>query len=229
MTSYHEHNERSKTPRLVAELLGGKDVALVSDAGTPLLSDPGYRLVRLCRETGISVIPIPGASAAVAALSVSGLLTNRFVFAGFLPRRPTACREELRRLALLDLTLVLYLSPHNLRSALRRIVEILGNRKAFLIREMTKVFEEAQYGALQEILEALEDRSPRGEYTLVIEAASAVPPAPVADLPGYVRELMRERSLSQKEAIKAAAQELGLTRREVYRQVTTAASRRRGR
>ena len=169
-TSYHEHNERAKAARLVADLDSGKDLALVSDAGTPLLSDPGYRLVRLCQEKKIPVIPIPGPSAAVAALSVSGLPTHRFAFAGFLPRRASACRKELRRLASQDMTLIFYLSPHGLQSTLRRIVEILGNREAFLIREMTKVYETAHFGPLEEILAALGDGSPRGEYTLVVAA-----------------------------------------------------------
>ena len=168
-TSYHEHNERSKAPKLVAELKSGKDVALVSDAGTPLLSDPGYRLVQSCRLEKISVIPIPGPSAAVAALSVAGLPTDRFLFAGFLPSRRAAAKKELARLSSLEMTLVFYVSPHRLQGTLRQMLEVLGNRNAFLIREMTKIYESGCHGTLQEILETVQSRSPRGEYTLVVQ------------------------------------------------------------
>lgn len=170
-TSYHEHNERNKAAKLVAELKSGKNVALVSDAGTPLLSDPGYRLVQACRQEKLSVVPIPGPSAAVAALSVAGLPTDRFVFIGFLPPRKAACRKQLESLSSLNMTLVFYLSPHRLRPTLLQIREVFGNRNAFLIREMTKIYESGCFGRLEEILETVRSRSARGEYTLVVEGA----------------------------------------------------------
>lgn len=166
-TSYHEHNEVAKAAELLAQLQQGKSIALVSDAGTPLISDPGFRLVRLCHQQKIPVVPIPGPSAAVAALSICGLPTDRFFFAGFLPRRAAACRKELERLAPLDATLVFYLSPHALLVTLKSIADILGNRHAFLIREMTKVYETSYSGSLLSIIEEVEKTSARGEYTLV--------------------------------------------------------------
>lgn len=220
-TSYHEHNEEQKAAELVSRLKEGKRVALVSDAGTPLVSDPGYRLVKNCREERIPVVPIPGPSAAVAALSVSGLPTDRFFFAGFLPRRAGAARQELERLAPLDATLVFYLSPHGLLSTLQRVAAALGNRTAFLMREMTKVYETSYYGTLEGIMQALHKTAPRGEYTLIVEGipSAGVGERETPNILEYVKELMETRNLSRKEAIKAAARELGLPKRDVYKAV----------
>lgn len=220
-TSYHEHNEATRAPQLAEKLRLGKKVALVADAGTPLLSDPGFRLVKLCREEGIAVTPIPGPSAAVAALSVSGLPTDRFLFVGFLPRRTRAREEELKKLASLPLTLVFYLSPHQLAATLRTLVLHLGPRPAFLVREMTKLHETHYQGSLAEILRGIEKAEPRGEYTLVVAGRQAAPLPSCADPAAYVEALMKARGLSRKEALKAAARELQLSKRDLYRKVYT--------
>lgn len=222
MTSYHEHNEETRSRELVELLEEGKRIALVSDAGTPLVSDPGYRLVRSCREQGISVFTIPGPAAAVAALSISGLPTDRFFFAGFLPRRSGAQKAELKEMAGYRASIVFYVSPHGLQTTLTNIREILGNRQAFLVREMTKIHETAYTGTLEEIAAAIEAEPPRGEYTLVVEGQrQREPQGPRPDVVSYVFGLMHRHGLTQKEAIKRAAQDLGLPRREVYDEVVS--------
>ena len=220
-TSYHEHNQEKKASELMGKLMGGQRVALVCDAGTPLVSDPGYRLVQMCREEGVPVVPIPGPSAAIAALSVSGLPSDRFLFAGFLPRRAKAQRDQLKQLAPVKATLIFYLSPYGLSSTLARIQEVLGNRRAFLIREMTKVHETSYCGSLQEISRELENEPIRGEYTLVVDRASTKGPSTgQMDVTAYVAGLVASRGVNQKDAIKAAARELGLSKRQVYKLVT---------
>ena len=228
-TSYHEHNEDAKAPVLITRLQEGKRVALVSDAGTPLLSDPGHRLVHACRENEIPVYPVPGPSAATAALSVSGLPAHRFLFIGFLPRGAGLRREVLEKFAQEESTLLIYLSPHGLLPTLKRIVGILGNRRAFLIREMTKLHETHYFGRLKEVLTALEQERPRGEYTLVLEGHTSEQDEVSfrIDAAAYVLGLIEARGLTQKEAIKQATQELDLSRREIYNQVVGAKSRRR--
>jgi len=201
----------------------GRHIALVSDAGTPLVSDPGYRLVYACREEKIAVYPVPGPSAAMAALSVSGLPADRCLFVGFLPRRTAPQRQQLTTLAQEESTLVIYLSPHGLVPTLKRILETLGDRRAFLAREMTKLHETHYFGQLGEILETVAQETPRGEYTLVIQRTprGGHPVPSEVDVPTYVHGLMETRGLSQKEAIKVAAKELGLPKREVYGKMLT--------
>ncbi|MFB3903660.1 MAG: 16S rRNA (cytidine(1402)-2'-O)-methyltransferase [Acidobacteriota bacterium] len=216
--SYHEHNETRRAPEILRRLLAGEQIALVSDAGTPLVSDPGYRLVALCRQEGLAVVPVPGPSAVTAALSVSGLPTDRFLFLGFPPKRAAALREFLSEAASVAATLVFYVGPHDLVSFLRTVIGQLGNRDAFLIREMTKVFETAYSGPASEVLRQVESEQPKGEYTLVIEPGEAPPPSgtePV-DVVAYVTGLMQTRGLSQRDAIRTAAEDLGLPRRGVY-------------
>lgn len=217
-TSYHEHNEETKTPHLLRLLEKGKNIALVSDAGTPLLSDPGYRLVLGCRDRGISVYPVPGPAAVTAALSVSGLPTDRFVFVGFLPRRTAQRRSRLQEIFQFDATLLFYLSPHGLAATLKQILEVLGNRRAFLIREMTKIHESHHFGTLREILETIQGSPSRGEYTLVVEGqpAKGTPTIPL-DILAYVAGLIQLHGITQKEAIRRAAHELGIPKRQVYR------------
>ena len=229
-TSYHEHNEDAKAPALMIQLQEGKRIALVSDAGTPLLSDPGYRLVQACRENEIPVYPVPGPSAATAALSVSGLPAHRFLFIGFLPRRAALQRAMLEQVSQQESTLLFYISPHGLLPTLKRIVEILGNRRAFLIREMTKLHETHYFGRLKEVLTTLEQEPARGEYTLVLEGQTSQEDPVTSQLDGaaYVAGLIETRGLTQKEAIKQATQELGLSRREIYNQVEAGKARRRG-
>lgn len=216
-TSYHEHNEETKTPHLLNLLEQGKHMALVSDAGTPLLSDPGYRLVLGCRDRGISVYPVPGPAAVTAALSVSGLPTDRFFFVGFLPRRAGPCQSRLQEISQFDATLLFYLSPHRLVPTLKHILKVLGNRRAFLIREMTKIHESHHFGTLREILETAKGSPSRGEYTLAVEGQPARGTSTISlDILAYVTGLIQLHGLTQKEAIRRAAQELGIPKRQVY-------------
>src|SRR5271154_7509289 len=175
LISYHEHNEITRAPEIVIELEQGAKVALVSDAGTPAISDPGYRLVSLCLRHGIQVVPIPGASALVAALAASGMPIEQFVFAGFLPARPTERRKKLRDLAAEARTLALYEAPHRLLDTLEDALEILGNRPAVIAREVTKLYEEFLRGHIEDLIEAVRKKSPRGEITLLIGPADGRP------------------------------------------------------
>ena len=215
--SYHEHNENSQARILLKRLRRGRNVALISNAGTPLVSDPGYRLVNVCRKHLIPVSPIPGPSAAIAALSVSGLPTDRFLFAGFLPRQTGSMRRELKALKALKATLILYVAPHRLASTLEMAREVLGDRRACLAREMTKIHESFYLGSLSEIRSRAGSR-PKGEYTLVVEGAASEPPAASnLDLEAYVEGLIRVRDLTRTQAVRSTARALGLRRREVYR------------
>jgi len=174
LTSYHDAAERRKAPQLVAELAAGKNLALVSDAGTPLVSDPGYRLVRGALDAGISVVPIPGASAATALLSVSGFATDRFVFEGFLPQRAGRRRRRLEALSTEPRTIVVYESPHHIERALGEIEDILGDREIVVGRELTKVFEEILRGRVSTVRASIAAKPPRGEYTLIVAGADGV-------------------------------------------------------
>lgn len=218
--SYHEHNEARRTPELIARLLTGISLALVSDAGMPLVSDPGFTLVRAAIERGIRVVPIPGPSAAVAALAVSGLPTEPFYFAGFLPAKAAERRRLLEKLAALDCTLILFEAPHRIGDTLTDVEAALPGRSVVLARELTKIHEEFLRGTAASIRAELEARGPvRGEITLLI----GPPPAPVpqtAPDPLRIRERVRElerSGLARMEAIKAVARAEGLPKREVYR------------
>jgi 16S rRNA (cytidine1402-2'-O)-methyltransferase len=168
LVSYHDAVERRKAPELVEQLRGGRKLALVSDAGTPLVSDPGYRLVRGALDAGIAVVPIPGASAATALLSVCGFATDRFVFEGFLPERPGRRRRRLEELREEPRTIVLYESPHHVERALAEIEEVLGDREVVVGRELTKLFEEIFRGSVSAVRRMLAEKPPRGEYTIVV-------------------------------------------------------------
>jgi len=233
--SYFEHNERSRTGRILEELRSGRSVALVCDAGTPGISDPGYRLVRAARQAGIPVLPVPGPSAAVAALSVSGLPTDRFLFVGFLPSRAGARRRALQDLAAVPWTLVIFESPVRILDTLSAAIETLGDREAFLCREATKVHEEYVGGRLSGLRENLDAREGdvRGEIVLVVEGASADGPAA---RPSDSRETGEGESAealfirlsaegrTRRQAVKEVARRLGLPAREVYRRVLEAKS-----
>jgi 16S rRNA (cytidine1402-2'-O)-methyltransferase len=220
-TSYFEHNERWKGEKILALLRDGRDVALVSDAGTPGISDPGYRLVRDARGAGLSVVPVPGPSAAIAALSVSGLPTDRFLFVGFLPARAGARRKALDELRLAQETLVFYESPVRLLEALDDIRVALGDRDAFLCREATKLHEEYLPGRLSALQAALSGRSGiRGEVVLVVTGASEETAPTDAETPeALFARLVSEGGLTRREAVKEVARRLGLPAREVYRRV----------
>jgi len=220
--SLHEHNEESRSRQLVDQMLEGREVALVSDAGTPLLSDPGYRLVRSCRESGLKVLPIPGPFAGAAAVSVSGLPTDRILFLGFLTRKSGPAKKILEEAASVHATLVIYLSPHRLLQTLRQIESYLGNRPAFLIREMTKIFETGYVGTLSEIREQISGKALKGEFTLVVAGPGEEPEDQEdsdrkIDAGAYVRGLMETRGISSREAIRLAFEQLGGSKKEIYR------------
>jgi 16S rRNA (cytidine1402-2'-O)-methyltransferase len=217
-TSYFEHNERWKGEKILVALRSGRDVALVSDAGTPGLSDPGYRLVRDARAEGIAVVPIPGPSAAVAALSVSGLPTDRFLFVGFLPARAAARRKALEALLSVRETIVFYESPVRVVDALADMAQVLGDREAFLCREATKMHEEYRRGTLSALREALASRATvKGEFVIVVSGA-ADDPRPSESVEVLYARLTAEGK-TRREAVKETARLLGLPAREVYRRV----------
>jgi 16S rRNA (cytidine1402-2'-O)-methyltransferase len=217
-TSYFEHNERWKGEKILEALRAGRDVALVSDAGTPGVSDPGYRLVRDARSEGLRVIPVPGPSAAIAALSVSGLPTDRFLFVGFLPPKAAARGRALEDLAASRETLVFYESPVRVVASLTEMAQALGNRDAFLCREATKLHEEYRRGSLTELREDLAARSSvKGEFVIVVSGASARPMSSES-LESLFSRLTAEGK-TRREAVKETARLLGLPAREVYRRV----------
>ena len=218
LTSYHDHNKEEKAPVLVARMLEGKSVALVSDAGTPGISDPGYFLINLAIDQKIPVVPIPGATAAIAALSVSGMPTDRFIFEGFLPAKHLARQKRLQALVKEERTIIFYEAPHKIIRAVEDMLEILGDRHAVVTRELTKIHEEAIRGTLSQILKRLHEGSIKGEFTVIVHGASAEPLKHDIDAGEYLKNLMLHRGLSKKEAIAAAAEELGLPKKEVYKE-----------
>jgi 16S rRNA (cytidine1402-2'-O)-methyltransferase len=226
LVSYHEHNEITRAPELVVALEQGAKIALVSDAGTPLVSDPGHRLVTLCVRHHISVVPIPGPSALLASLSASGLPNEEFLFVGFLPARTGERRRALERLRIEDRTIILYEAPHRIAECVADAREVLGNRNACIAREVTKLHEEFRRGKLSELSTSLEERPARGEITLLIgpEEASDIRTRAnsTQSLADRVEELIHQAKLDRKEALKLAAKERGLTRRDAYTQLVDA-------
>lgn len=201
-------------------------MALVSDAGTPAISDPGHRLVSLALRHGIKVVPVPGASAFVAALAASGLPIEQFLFAGFLPSRQSERRKTLRALAEGPRTLVLYEAPHRLLDSLEDALEILGNRPAVVAREVTKIHEEFLRDHLEGLVESVRKKAPRGEMTILIGAADGQPAhhaesaeASAVPLARRIDEIVNEKHVDKKAALKQAARERGLTKREAYKQL----------
>ncbi|OGW33926.1 MAG: 16S rRNA (cytidine(1402)-2'-O)-methyltransferase [Nitrospirae bacterium GWD2_57_9] len=218
LTSYHDHNKEEKAPVLVSRMLDGRSIALVTDAGTPGISDPGYFLINLAIDQKIPVVPIPGATAAIAALSISGMPTDSFVFEGFLPSKQMARAKRLQELAQEKRTLIFYEAPHKIIKTIEDMLEVLGDRRAVVTRELTKIHEEAIRGALSEILKHLSEGTIKGEFTIILHGASAEPQKQDIDTAEYLKNLMLHRGLSKKEAIAAAADELGLPKKEVYKE-----------
>jgi 16S rRNA (cytidine1402-2'-O)-methyltransferase len=221
LVSYHAHNELTRAPELVIQLEEGAQVALVSDAGTPVVSDPGHRLVAQCLRHHIPVVPIPGPSAFVAALAASGMPTEEFLFVGFLPSRAGARRKKLDALKSEPRALVFYEATHRLLETLSDAAEILGNRPAVVAREVTKIHEEFLRGSLAELRDAARKRAPRGEITLVIGPAveGDAQAVPAVSLKQRVEQLETESGLDRKAALKQAARERGLGKREAYKQL----------
>jgi 16S rRNA (cytidine1402-2'-O)-methyltransferase len=223
LISYHEHNEITRAAELVHAMEQGAAVALISDAGMPLVSDPGHRLVTLAIRHHIPVVPIPGAAALLVALSASGLPSEEFLFLGFLPARTGERRRALEHLRIEDRTLVVYEAPHRIAETVADAREILGDRPACLARELTKVHEEFRRGRLSELEADLAERPAKGEITLVIGAPERGAGGAQADtsqsLAARVDELMHQAKLDRKEALKLAAKERGIPKRDAYKQM----------
>jgi 16S rRNA (cytidine1402-2'-O)-methyltransferase len=215
-TPYHEHNEAKATPSLVARLRRGESLALVSDAGTPLISDPGTRLVRAAIEAGINVVAIPGPSALLAALVVSGLDVDRFTFFGFLTRTGSQRRAALDDITSMPHTAVIYEAPNRIVATLAELERRgSGQRSAVVAREMTKQFEEVRRGTVSELRAYYEDKPPRGEIVLVI--AAAVEKAPTDEVVQTRVNSLRASGMSTRDAATLVAAELGVSKRVAYR------------
>jgi 16S rRNA (cytidine1402-2'-O)-methyltransferase len=212
--SLHEHNEKRRTPSLIKRLEAGQSIALVTDAGTPLLSDPGWHLVRTAIERGIPIDPVPGASAILAALAVSGLVENQFTFLGFPPNRSHARKKWFETLTSETRPLIIFEAPHRLLGSLRDMAEVLGNRQVAVCREMTKVHQELVNGPILSVLDRL--NSPRGEFTIVV-APNILPMATVKkeDVLDYFGQIAYS-SASRRSAIKEVATKYGLRPRTIY-------------
>jgi 16S rRNA (cytidine1402-2'-O)-methyltransferase len=230
--SYHEHNERERAEQICKLLISGKNVALVSDAGTPLINDPGFRVTNAAIELDLPVISIPGPTAFVTALVASGLPSDKFFFAGFLPARANARRAKLEELCAIQATLVFYEAPHRIEATLADALEVLGNRPAVVARELTKLHEEIARGSLSELVQRFGAAPARGEMVLVISGAAIdeepgnEESAPMSRrLIERVSELERE-GLDGKTALKKAARELGIKRAEAYRLLVAQKNRR---
>ena len=222
MTSYHEYNKIEKAEHLVAQMQAGKQIALITDAGTPAISDPGEVLVQKCQEAGITVTSLPGAAACITALTLSGLSTRRFCFEGFLPSDKKERKMILEDLKEESRTMILYEAPHHLKGTLKELTDTLGNRRITLCRELTKKFETVFPTTLEEALVYYESNEPRGEYVLVLEGKShqqkqQEKQAVLSEMP--IEEHMKiyeEKGIDRKEAMKLVAKERGISKRDVY-------------
>lgn len=222
MTSYHEYNKVEKARQLIVKLQEGQNIALITDAGTPAISDPGEVLVRMCHEAGINVTSLPGAAACITALTLSGLATRRFCFEGFLPAEKREKKEILEELATETRTMILYEAPHHLIRTLEELYGALGNRKICVCRELTKKFETVLPTTLEEALELYKREEPRGEYVLVVEGKSreekrqesiaAWESMTIEEHMSYYEE----QGMDQKSAMKQVAKDRGVGKREIY-------------
>lgn len=221
LISYHEHNKESRGPELIEYLLEGKNIAIVSDAGIPGISDPGTPLVELAIEADIKIVPIPGANAALSALICSGLDTTTFMFIGFLPKTKKHRKKVLESIKSYPATLILYESPHRILDTLEELAEELGDRKISVARELTKKFEEHVRGTIAGVIEHFKLTAPRGEFCLIIEGHEEVAAEPM-EIKGH-EDLIKEevgrlvlKGLNKKDAIKQVASKFSLNKREVY-------------
>jgi len=220
VTSLYDHTERSKSPLLISRMKEGRDVAYVSEAGTPGISDPGYILVRNALAAGIQVVPVPGPSAVIAALSVAGLPMDRFVFIGFPPARSSGRRTFLESLKGETRTMVFYESPRRLKEMLRDVEDILGNREIAVARELTKMYEEIRRGRVSDIVEALKGADVKGEVTLIVSGRGKDAKVSAGDdIESRFIELQKEEGLSMKDMVKKIAADTGLPRQKVYGEV----------
>ena len=225
VTSYHEFNKIEKAGELLEKLMGGASIAVITDAGTPGISDPGEELCAMCTEAEIDVVPVPGAAAAIAAVTSSGLSCRRFAFEAFLPKDKKKRRRILEELKAESRTIIIYEAPHHLKDTLKELHEALGDRRVSLARELTKVHEEHLLMKLSEALDYYEKNDPRGEYVLVIEGKSS------KELEAEARALWEDLSIEEhmekylsqgmdkKEAMKAVAKDRGVSKRDIYQQL----------
>ncbi len=219
LTSYHEHNEREKSGKLLEEIKRGKNVALISDAGMPCISDPGYRLINSLRKEGVKIVPVPGPTAMTSALVISGLPTDSFSFEGFLPRKNSERDKYLDSLKNHTNTMIFYESPHRLTKTLKNILDIFGDRKLVACRELTKKFEETIGDKVSEVLDYFQKNSPRGEFVLVVDGSNQdtdeTQPWEKMSILEHLEFLMEEGS-NKKTAIKEVAKARSLPKSEVY-------------
>jgi len=217
LVSYHEHNRVSSGPAILTRLLRGETCALVTDAGTPAISDPGEDLVRQCAESGVTVQAIPGCCALITALAVSGLPTRRFIFEGFLPVNRAQRRERLQLLHAEERTVIIYEAPHRLRTTLADLLDALGDRRISLCRELTKLHEETIRTTLAEAVTWYESHEPRGEYVLVLAGREQTPDTAIT-LEEAVKIVLerREKGERMKDAVRQVAADTGLSRNELY-------------
>lgn len=217
LVSYHEHNRASAGPAIVERLLSGETCALVTDAGTPAISDPGQDLVQLCAEADITVQSIPGCCACITALAVSGLPTGRFTFEGFLSANKKERRTRLQEVQSEERTMVFHEAPHKLRPTLADMLEILGDRRISLCRELTKLHEETQRTTLQGAVDYYRDHEPRGEYVLVVEGAPRQETPMLSMEEGVARVLkLRGDGTRMKDAVRQVSADTGLNKNELY-------------
>lgn len=217
LVSYHDHNKEKRTPQLLGKLKAGTSIALVTDAGTPSISDPGHYLVREAIREAVSVVPIPGASAMIAALSVSGLATDSFVFIGFVPRKPGKRRALLDQLKQEPRTLIFYESPLRLPGLMQEILGVMGDRKAVTARELTKLHEEILRGPLSRMVKEMAASSPvKGECTLLVTGWETGREVDRESIQNHLRRLHHEQDGSLSDLVKEVAREYGLSKRVVY-------------
>lgn len=220
LVSYHEHNKLGRGPELIERLLAGEDIACVSDAGMPGISDPGSHLVMLAIEAGITVTPVPGANAGLSALIASGLDTTEFHFIGFLSKQKKNRLETLARIKPIQGTLIFYESPHRLKDTLGELLTALGNRNIVAARELTKKFEEFRRGTIEELIAYYKEEAPRGEFTLIVDGASEEEAQIVEETINMTVEqeliMLMENGTEKKEAIRQVAKRRNMPKRDVY-------------
>jgi len=216
LTSYHDHNERDKARLLVERLRSGASIALVSDAGTPAISDPGYRIVVDAIQAGIEVVPLPGASALTTALSASGLPTDRFLFEGFLPAKAQERKAKLQALRAEAATLVFYEAPHRLLDSLAEMLKIFGDREIAVARELTKIHQEFLRGTLSKVVSALAEGDVKGEIVIIVHGASGEAQVPDEDLHRMILQLAGN-GMGVKEIAELLGERYGLAKKEVYK------------
>ena len=223
LTRYHEYNKYDKAKELIKRMRGGENIALVTDAGTPAISDPGEVLVKMCCEENIEVTSLPGATACITALTLSALSSKRFCFEGFLPREKKQRKEILNQIENEERTILFYEAPHHLKETLKEIYEKVGNRKIAVCRELTKKYETVFRGTMEEIIEYYEKNNPRGEYVLVLDGINKTKRIQEEqknwkeiDVEDHMK-IYEEKGLCKKDAMRQVARDRGISRREVYK------------